>query len=295
MSLDTLKDKVAVVTGSARGVGWAIVHALAAEGAKVVVADRTDKARPDLMMSDTIFDVAEQRKKKGGTAIAVKVDLRHEDQIVELKNKTLEAYGTVDVVVNNAAITYGAKAWEIPTDRWDQVMAVNPRATFIMCKHFLPTLIEKRSGSIINLSSPAGRGPAAGMSVYSASKAAVDYFTLSLAAEAKEYNIAVNCVAPTGAIYSEGNLQLFRDQKWIDTWEPREHFALGVAWLAKQDAQSFTGNLVYSRQFISQLGICKKWCCAAMGSSPSVGGPYRIDWESNLPANIAEAMPATGQ
>ena len=139
MPLATLKDKVAIVTGSARGVGWATVHAVAAEGAKVVVADRTEKARPELMMPDTIYDVAEQIKKKGGTAIAVKVDLRHEDQIVELKNKTLEAYGTVDIVVNNAAITYGAKAWEIPADRWDQVMAVNPRATFLMCKHFLPT------------------------------------------------------------------------------------------------------------------------------------------------------------
>jgi NAD(P)-dependent dehydrogenase (short-subunit alcohol dehydrogenase family) len=295
MPLDTLKDKVAVVTGSARGVGWAIVHALAAEGAKVVVADRTEKPRPDLMMPETIYDVAEQIKNKGGTAIPIKVDLRHEDQIVELKNKTLEAYGTVDVVVNNAAITYGAKVWEIPTDRWDQVMAVNPRATFLMAKHFLPILMEKRSGSIINLSSPAGRGPAPGMAVYSASKAAIDYFTLSLAMEVKEYNIAVNCIAPTGGIYSEGNLQLFQDQAWIDTWEPREHFALGVVWLAKQDAQSFTGNLVYSRQLISQLGICKKWCCAALGAAPSVGGPLRIDWESNLPAKVWEAVSATGK
>ena len=294
MPLDTLKDKVAVVTGSARGVGWATVHALAAEGAKVVVADRTEKPRPDLMMSETIYDVAEQINKKGGTAIPVKVDLRQEEQIIELKNKTLEAYGTVDIVVNNAAITYGAKVWEIPTERWDQVMAVNPRASFIMAKNFLPILMEKRSGSIINLSSPAGRGPAPGMSVYSASKAAIDYFTLSLAAEVKEYNIAVNCIAPTGAIYSEGNLQLFKEQSWIDTWEPREHFTLGVVWLAKQDAQSFTGNLVYSRQLISQMRICTKWCCAAMGSAPSVGGPMRVDWESNLPALITEALPATG-
>ena len=292
MPLDTLKDKVAVVTGSARGVGWATVHALAAEGAKVVVADRTEKPRPDLMMPDTIYDVAEQIKEKGGTAIPVNVDLRNEDEIIELKNKTLEAYGTVDIVVNNAAITYGAKVWELPTERWDQVMAVNPRASFIMAKNFLPVLMEKRSGSIINLSSPAGRGPAPGMSIYSASKAAIDYFTLSLAAEVKEYNIAVNCIAPTGAIYSEGNLQLFKEQSWIDTWEPREHFALGVVWLAKQDAQSFTGNLVYSRQLISQMRICTKWCCAAMGSAPSVGGPMRVDWESNLPALITEALPA---
>ena len=295
MGLENLKDKVAVVTGSARGVGWATVQALAAEGAKVVIADRTDKARPDLMMKDTINDVAEEINKKGGTAIPVKVDVRSDDQIIALRDETLNAFGTVDVVVNNAAITFGANVCEIPTERWDQVMAVNPRASFLMCKHFLPTMIEKKSGSIINLSSPAGRGPAPGMAVYSSSKAAVDYFTLSLAEETREHNIAVNCIAPTGGIYSEGNLQLFQDQAWIDTWEPREHFALAVAWLAKQDARSFTGNLVWSRQLISQMGLCKKWCCAALGSAPSVGGPMKVDWESSLPARVWEAVSATGK
>lgn len=295
MALESLKGKVAVVTGSARGVGWATVHALAAEGAKVVVADRTEKPRPDLMMKDTIYDVAEEINKKGGTAIAVKVDLRSEDQIIALRDETLKAFGTVDVIVNNAAITFGARVWEIPSERWDQVMAVNPRASFLMAKHFLPTMIQKKSGSIINLSSPAGRGPAPGMAVYSASKAAVDYLTLSLAEEVREYNIAVNCIAPTGAIYSEGNLQLFQDQAWVDTWEPREHFALGVVWLARQDAQSFTGNLVWSRQLISQKGLCKKWCCAALGSMPSVGGPMKVDWESSLPSKVWEAVSATGK
>jgi len=294
MTLETLKDKVVVVTGSARGAGLAIVQVLAADGAKVVVADRTDKARPDLMMKSTIYDVAEAINKQGGTAIAVKVDLRHEDQIIALRDETLKAFGTIDVVVNNAGITFGAKVWEIPTERWDQVMAVNPRASFLMCKHFLPTMMQKKSGSIINLSSPAGRGPAPGMAAYSASKAAIDYFTLTLAEELRESNIAVNCIAPTGGIFSEGNLQLFQDQSWIDTWEPREHFALAVLWLAKQDAQSFTGNLVWSRELISQMGLCRKWCCAALGSGPSVVGPMKVDWESSLPAKIWEAMSATG-
>jgi len=289
-ALESLKDKVVVVTGSARGAGLGQAKALAKEGAKVVVADRTDKPRPDLMMEDSIYTVANAIKEEGGTAIPVKVDLRQEEEIVALKNKVLETFGTVDVIVNNAAITFNARAWEIPTERWDQVMSVNPRGTFLMCKHFLPIFIEKRRGSIVNLSSPAGRGPAPTMSVYSASKAAIDYFTLSLAAEVREYNIAVNCIAPTGGIDTEGNRQLYQnDPEAIATWEPREHFALAVVWLAKQDAESFTGNLVYSRQLISQYGLCKKWCCAAMGVEPSIGGPLRIDWESNLSVEIWKA------
>lgn len=283
MPLDSLKDRVVVVTGSARGAGRAQALAFAKEGAKVVVADRTVAPRPELLMHDSIFSVAEKIQQQGGTALPVKCDLREEQDIIALRDKVLQTFGTVHAVVNNAAITLSAKAWEIPTQRWDMVMAVNPRATFLMCKHFLPTLMAQRSGAIVNLSSPSGRGPMPGMSVYSASKAAIDYFTLSLAEEVREYNIAVNCIAPTGGIDTEGNRQIFQDDPaWTQTWEPAEHFALGVVWLARQDASSFTGNLVYSRALIAQYGLCKKWCCAALGVTPSIAGPLRVDWQSNI-------------
>ena len=292
--MEPLKDKVVVVTGSARGAGRAQALAIARQGARVVVADRTVAPRPDLLMQDTIFTVADRISREGGTALPVKCDVREEGDIVALRDKVLERFGTVDVIVNNAAITLSARAWEIPSERWDRVMAVNPRATFLMCKYFLPTLMEKRRGSIVNLSSPAGRGPAPGMSVYSASKAAIDYFTLSLAEEVREYNIAVNSIAPTGGIDTEGNRQIFQDDPaWVDTWEPAEHFALGVVWLAKQDAQSFTGNLVYSRALISQFGLCRRWCCAALGAAPSVVGPLRVEWEPNLSVKAWLARKAT--
>jgi len=292
--MEPLKDKVVVVTGSARGAGRAQALAIARQGAKMVVADRTVAPRPDLLMQDTIFTVADRISREGGTALPVKCDVREEGDIVALRDKVLERFGTVDVIVNNAAITLSARAWEIPSERWDRVMAVNPRATFLMCKYFLPTLMEKRRGSIVNLSSPAGRGPAPGMSVYSASKAAIDYFTLSLAEEVREYNIAVNSIAPTGGIDTEGNRQIFQDDPaWVDTWEPAEHFALGVVWLAKQDAQSFTGNLVYSRALISQFGLCRRWCCAALGAAPSVAGPLRVEWEPNLSVKAWLARKAT--
>ena len=292
--MEPLKDKVVVVTGSARGAGRAQALAIARQGARVVVADRTVAPRPDLLMQDTIFTVADRISREGGTALPMKCDVREEGDIVALRDKVLERFGTVDIIVNNAAITLSARAWEIPSERWDRVMAVNPRATFLMCKYFLPTLMEKRRGSIVNLSSPAGRGPAPGMSVYSASKAAIDYFTLSLAEEVREYNIAVNSIAPTGGIDTEGNRQIFQDDPaWVDTWEPAEHFALGVVWLAKQDAQSFTGNLVYSRALISQFGLCRRWCCAALGAAPSIAGPLKVDWEPNLSVGTWLARKAT--
>ena len=108
--LESLKDKVVVITGSARGAGLGQARAFAKEGAKVVVADRTDKPRPDLMMPDTIHTVADEINREGGTAIPFKLDLRQEEQIEALKNKVLETFGTVDVIVNNAAITFNARA-----------------------------------------------------------------------------------------------------------------------------------------------------------------------------------------
>ena len=276
---ESLANKVAVVTGSARGVGLGIALALAQEGCKIVVADRTEEA---FTLPGTIYTSAKAIEDMGGTALAVRTDMRYEEQIIELKKQTLDAFGTVDIIVNNAGITYGAKVWEMATERWDLVMSVNVRGTFLMCKHFLPVLIEKRSGSIINISSPSGRGPHPNRSVYSASKAAVDYFTLSLAEEVREFNIAVNCLAPSGGIDTEGNRHLFPDPSVWDQWEPREHFALAVSWLAKQSADSYTGQLVYSRPLISKYGLCKKWCCSALGREPYIGGPLSVDWQSNL-------------
>lgn len=275
----SLQNKVAVVTGSARGVGLGIALALAQEGCRIVVADRTEES---YMLPGTIYTSAKAIEDIGGTALPIRTDIRDEEQIIELKNKTLEVFGTADIIVNNAGITYGAKVWEMPTERWDLVMSVNVRGTFLICKHFLPVLIEKRSGSIINISSPSGRGPHPNRSVYSASKAAVDYFTLSLAEEVLEYDIAVNCLAPSGGIDTEGNRHLFPDPSVWDQWEPREHFALAVSWLAKQSANSFTGQLVYSRPLIAKYGLCNKWCCSALGREPYIDGPLSVDWQSNL-------------
>ena len=123
-----------------------------------------------------------------------------------------------------------------------------------------------------------------GMSAYSASKAAIDYFTLSVAEELREYGIAVNSLAPSGAIDTEAARQIFSDDEdFIATWEPADHFALGVVWLAKQSPDTFTGNLVYSRALISQKQLCRKWCCATLGAHPCIAGPVRVEWEHNVP------------
>ncbi len=285
----SLKDTVAVVTGSARGAGRHIALEMAKEGAKVVVADRTDKP---FQLPGTIFTVADEIKALGGVAMPFKMDLRSEEDVVALRDAVLKEFGTVDVVINNAGIQFTAPVWELPTERWDQVMGVNPRGTFLMCKHFLPTLIAKRNGAIVNISSAAGRGPTPMMSVYAASKAAIDYFTLSLAEEVRDYDIAVNCLAPTAAVDTEGQRHLDRDnpEGW-KTLEPTDHYARVAVWLAKQAASTFTGHLVYSRQMAAKFGICREWCCNPM--RPVIGGAWRVRWEDSRPeARYEEPDPA---
>lgn len=258
-----LKDKVVVITGSAGGIGKEIALQVARHGAKVVVADRRDQ--PFAALPGTIDETVEEITQDGGEAVSVRVDLRHEDQIVNLRDEVLRQFGTVDVVINNAGIQFTAPIWEIPTERWDQVMGVNARGTFLMCKHFLPTLVEKRSGNVLNISSPAGRGPSTQMAVYGASKAAIDQFTLSLAEEGRPFNIAANCLAPSSSVASAGSMTLFNpSEEMVKSWEPVEHFAKAAVWLIQQDPTTFTGQLVYSRQIILEQDLCQEWCCATL-------------------------------
>lgn len=286
----TLRDAVVVVTGSARGAGREIAIQAAREGAKVVVADRTDKP---FMLPGTIYTVADEINEAGGTALPFQVDLRFEEQIVAMRDAVLAEFGTADVIVNNAGIQFMAHVVDLPTERWDQVMAVNSRATFLVSKHFLPTLIAKGNGAILNISSIAGRGPMPNMSCYAATKAAIDYFTLALAEEVREHNIAVNCLAPTWQVSTEGTQHLYRDTpELLKQSEPTEHYARVALWLMKQEAATFTGQLVWSRQLAAQYGICKEWCCGPRG--PVVGGSPRVMWELSLPVAVSphtEALP----
>lgn len=274
-----LQGAVVVVTGAARGAGRAIALAVAAEGARVVVADRTDTP---FMLPGTIHTVAEEVEALGAQALAVRVDLREETDIVAMCDRVTAEFGRIDALVNNAGVQYIAPVHELPTERWDQVMAVNARATFLACKYVLPGMIERRQGNIVNISSVAGRGPMPGMSCYAAAKAAIDYFTLALAAEVQEHGIAVNALAPTYQVATEGIRHLYREApEELARSEPPEHYARVVAWLLKQEASEYTGQLAWSRQLASQRGICRDWCCGPRG--PVVGGPSRVLWELSLP------------
>ena len=194
-----LAGKIAVVTGGAAGIGRHYSQALAAEGARVMIADVADGKA-----------VAEEFAGRYGpqSVASMKCDVADEKQVKTLVAKTLARFGQIDVLVNNAALysTLTPRAFnEWDAELWDKVMAVNVRGCYLMVRHVAPHMMERRSGKIINVASGAPYKGVPRMLPYVTSKGAIVAFTRALSRELGEYGIAVNSLSP-GFILSDTGL-----------------------------------------------------------------------------------------
>jgi 3-oxoacyl-[acyl-carrier protein] reductase len=184
-----LQDKVAIVTGSSSGIGKAIALRFGEEGAKVVVAARR---------KSLCEQVARQICQKGGDAFVIQADVSHEQQVNALFEKTIQQYGRVDIVVNNAGIFGGRRIAETTTKAFDDVMSVNLRGTFFCCRAAFKHMKKQGGGVILNMSSVAGVQAWAGTGAYSASKHGVMALSRSLAEEGRPFGIRVSTICPGG-------------------------------------------------------------------------------------------------
>lgn len=187
--MSRLLNKVAIVTGSSSGIGKAIAFRFGEEGAKVVVT-----ARRKSLCEQT----AKQICQRGGEAFVVQADVSHENQVELLFDKTVQQYGRVDIVVNNAGIFGGRRIAETTTKAFDEVLNVNLRGTFFCCRAAFKQMKKQGGGTIINISSVAGVQAWSGTGTYSASKHGVMALTRALADEGKPYNIRVSAICPGG-------------------------------------------------------------------------------------------------
>jgi 3-oxoacyl-[acyl-carrier protein] reductase len=201
-----LKDKVVVVTGAGRGAGRSIALALAREGARLALASRTESE---------LNAVREEVKALGAEVIAVPTDLSDPKQIEDMAQETLKAFGTVDVIINNAGWCPALRlVQDTPIEDWDFAMNVNARGAFLVAKAFLPTLLAKRSGHVLNVSSEIAKKGVATAVAYGASKAAMLAFGQGLLAEVAPLGIRVTNVVP-------GTMNT--SQRWDDNPDfPRE-------------------------------------------------------------------------
>jgi 3-oxoacyl-[acyl-carrier protein] reductase len=193
-----LKDRVAIVTGGANGIGKAYCFGLASEGARVVIADIDEKAA---------IATGKEIEAKGGKALPVKVDVSVEESTLGMAKKTFEAFGKIDILVNNAALYVRtpltmAPFQELDLKEWDRLMAVNLKGPFLCARAVFPYMQEQKSGKIINITSDTFFFGRIHLAHYVASKGGVIGLTRVLANELGQFNINVNCIAP-GATLSE--------------------------------------------------------------------------------------------
>jgi NAD(P)-dependent dehydrogenase (short-subunit alcohol dehydrogenase family) len=193
-----LKDRVAIVTGGAQGIGAAYAKALAAEGARVAVADILDCTA-----------VAKEIESRGGSAMAVKVNVADEASAQAMAEAVAEHFGRIDILVNNAAVyaSLQLQSFEhIDIAEWDKVMAVNVRGPFLCAKAVVPFMRRNKYGRIINISSGTPFKGTPNLLHYVTSKGAILAFTRALAREVGDDGICVNTLAP-GLVLSEGVMQ----------------------------------------------------------------------------------------
>lgn len=246
-----LKDKVAVVTGGGQGIGRVIALALAGAGADIVLAARS---REPLEATRVEIEAL------GREALVVQADVRREESVQSLAQQALAHFGRVDILVNNAGITGPtALLWEVTPAEWEETFAVNVTGPYLCCRAFLPSMIERRAGSIIFISSMTGKRPLVGRATYAAGKLALVGMARTLAWETGPYGIRVNVISP-GAVEGERVERVIREQarvEGISLEESRRHFtgnsplgrmvppqniADAVLFLASDSAASITGE-----------------------------------------------------
>lgn len=188
MEMSRLPGKVAVVTGAASGIGRAVAVAFAKEGARVVVSDHRDDDRGE----ETVAAI----EAAGGEALYVDADVSREAEVKRLVSTALQAYGKLNVMVNNAGVAVYKPLHELTEEDFDLVVKVNQKGTFFGTKHVIPAMIAAGGGSIINTASIAADHGQHGSFVYGATKGAILSMTRIAAAELAEFNIRVNAVQP---------------------------------------------------------------------------------------------------
>ena len=256
-----MNGKVALVTGASRGIGEAIAARFAMEGAKVVVSARTAE-EGESRLPGTLGDTVARIKRAGGEAVLIKADLAQGAERERLVEEAVAAFGPIDILVNNAAITYFAPVAEFTEKRFKLMMEVQVYAPFHLAQLVLPSMRERRRGWIVNISSPAGIHPkppynraGRGGTVYGMCKAALERFTTGLASEVHEDGVAVNVVSP-GLVDTPGvAVHGLINEATKDRVQPIEYIAEAVFQLAIGDPSIMTGRVDYAEPLLKSLGV----------------------------------------
>lgn len=249
--MSALTGKVAIVTGASRGIGRALALGLAKAGCHVVIAAKTIDATEKLPGS--IFTVAAEVEALGVQALPIQVDVRDGEQIENMAAKTMERFGRIDLLINNAGALHWTGILDTPPKRFDLVMSVNARAAFLCCRAVLPAMIQRRWGHIINMSPPLDLSIVPGRIAYAISKLGMTLLSLGLAEEVRTHNIAVNSLWPVTIIESQASINHALGTPAM--WRKPDILVDCVLRLARKEPPDLSGQALLDEDFLRSEGV----------------------------------------
>ncbi len=264
-----LDGRVAIVTGASRGIGEEIAVLFAKEGARVVCAARTLNEGDHRLLTGSLSGTVGKIKAAGGEAIAVAVDVSQESDCQKLVETAQTTFGPVDILVNDAALTYYKNIIDYNVKHWVKAFAVNVHGPFMLSQLVLPGMIKLGRGAIVNISSGSAIGPGRspfkdarpvnGGTMYGATKAALERFTQGLAQEVAAHNIAVTAVSPSQTVATPGTVYHKLMSGMDDPrGEPQSYMARAALLLASEPADKVNGRVTYSQQLLGEYGLIEK-------------------------------------
>lgn len=252
----SLKDKTVLISGASRGIGKAIALKLAAEGANIALASKTVEQHAKL--EGTIYSAAEEIGRAGnGNVLAIKADIRREEEIEQAVAETVSHFGGIDILVNNASAINLSSTEQIEAKRFDLMQDINVRGTFLMCKAAIPHLKKGTNPHILNLSPPLNmdRKWFPKHLAYTMSKYGMSMIVLGLSSELKKYKIAVNALWPKTLIATAAIANLPNGEELLKHSRKPEIVADAAAYILQQPSQHTTGNFFVDEDVLRAKGV----------------------------------------
>ncbi|MFL5741856.1 MAG: SDR family oxidoreductase [Flavisolibacter sp.] len=250
-----MKGKIVLITGGSRGIGKAIALRLAREGAHIAIAAKTTEPHPKL--EGTIYSAAEEINAAGGKALALQCDIRHEEQIADAVSKTVQQFGGIDVLINNASAIGLSPTEHTEPKRFDLMHDIQIRGSFFMCRACIPHLRKSSNPHILSLSPPINLQPKwlAQHLAYTISKYGMSMIVMGLAEELKKDGIAANALWPRTTIATAAVQNLLGGDALMNMSRKPEIVADAAYHILKQSSRSCTGNFFIDEDVLKKEGI----------------------------------------
>ena len=267
-----LSGRVAIVTGASRGIGKALALRLAREGADVVIAAKSEASTEKLPGS--IYDTANEVRALGRRALAVPTDVRSEEAIAGMVEKTVNEFGRIDILVNNAGAIWTQPILATPPKKFDLMMSVNVRAAYTACYYALPFMVKQSWGHILNMCPKLHTAPSPGKVAYIISKLGMARVAIGLAAEHLADNVAANTLWPRTIIESQASINWNMADK--SQWRTPEIICDASLAIFSKDPETYTGHELIDEEVLRELAGVENfdhyWC---LGKPPE--HPMYID------------------